>query len=274
MSQESKETTPIISPAATVPPIDKDSPTAANPWRDATDSDSEKDVEKEEHHTLQTPDPETLDPTVSAGIHSISLTDDSESAKPPVSKDVLNEFDPLANSVELEAQQAWAQAESHPPPPPKTPPPADSTLAPAPPVKDLLVSPPDSPQSGTLSPSSAFPSFSSFAKSFAIPGLGKPRPLSLDAAKPVASPATLSSLAAQQETAAHSQEQPSSRAGTPTTGGAPATSGSGTTSPSPENRPDGEVPFDFQKFLDQMKSRNAEPVSKYLRSYVYFYQMS
>lgn len=26
--------------------------------------------------------------------------------------------------------------------------------------------------------------------------------------------------------------------------------------------------FDFQKFLDQMKTKSAEPVSKYLRSYV------
>lgn len=29
-----------------------------------------------------------------------------------------------------------------------------------------------------------------------------------------------------------------------------------------------EISFDFQKFLDQMKSRNAEPVSKYLRSFL------
>jgi Rab5 GDP/GTP exchange factor len=29
-----------------------------------------------------------------------------------------------------------------------------------------------------------------------------------------------------------------------------------------------EVAFDFQKFLDQMKTKGAEPVAKYLRSYV------
>ena len=32
---------------------------------------------------------------------------------------------------------------------------------------------------------------------------------------------------------------------------------------------DGEPPqFDFQRFLDQMKTKSADPVAKYLRSYV------
>jgi hypothetical protein len=31
---------------------------------------------------------------------------------------------------------------------------------------------------------------------------------------------------------------------------------------------DKDPPFDFQKFLDQMKSKSAEPVARYLRSFV------
>ena len=36
--------------------------------------------------------------------------------------------------------------------------------------------------------------------------------------------------------------------------------------PPSQCEPEVEIQFDFQKFLDQMKSRSAEPVSKYLRS--------
>ena len=37
----------------------------------------------------------------------------------------------------------------------------------------------------------------------------------------------------------------------------------------PGSRASGEPPaFDFQKFLDQMKAKSAEPIAKYLRSYV------
>jgi hypothetical protein len=51
------------------------------------------------------------------------------------------------------------------------------------------------------------------------------------------------------------------------------TNGSDTDSPRPGSRASRrmdrdkeEVPFDFQKFLDQMKSKAAESVAKYLRS--------
>jgi len=36
-----------------------------------------------------------------------------------------------------------------------------------------------------------------------------------------------------------------------------------------EQEPGTEVPFDFQAFLDQMRSRSAEPVARYLRRSVY-----
>ena len=35
-----------------------------------------------------------------------------------------------------------------------------------------------------------------------------------------------------------------------------------------EREDEKEPPFDFQQFLDQMKSKGAEPVARYLRSYV------
>lgn len=41
-----------------------------------------------------------------------------------------------------------------------------------------------------------------------------------------------------------------------------SSNGSGSEAPRKEKEPS----FDFQKFLDQMKSRSAEPVAKYLRS--------
>ena len=168
----------------------------------------------------------------------------------PLSKDFLKEFDPLEEEV---AREAWKNSDGHPPPP-RTP----SPPPPAPQIKELLVSPtsPSPPDSGSLS-SSSFPSLASLARNLALPSLSRPRPLSLDGARPVPSPATLSSLAAQQE---------------PSTGQEPSTSAShsasDTSSPTSNSRQNLDIPFDFQHFLDQMKSRSADPVSKYLRSYV------
>ncbi|KXN84246.1 Vacuolar protein sorting-associated protein 9a [Leucoagaricus sp. SymC.cos] len=78
--------------------------------------------------------------------------------------------------------------------------------------------------------------------------------MSLDVAKPIASPATLLSFAAQQEQRPGGTEDGRS----PGNGG--GSNGNGT-------KP-AEGQFDFQKFLDQMKTRSAEPVSKYLRSFL------
>ncbi|KAG6899168.1 hypothetical protein C0993_012728 [Termitomyces sp. T159_Od127] len=93
--------------------------------------------------------------------------------------------------------------------------------------------------------SSSFPSFTALARSFAMPSFSRPRPLSVDDPQPVPSPAAPTP---RNDVVSTSKLSPSA---------------SGTASPAPR-----EIPFDFQNFLDQMKSRGAEPVSKYLRSFL------
>ncbi|KAF8651601.1 hypothetical protein AX16_004691 [Volvariella volvacea WC 439] len=243
--------------------------------------------------------------------------------KPPIPGDVLQDFDPLISQEEKAARDAWENAESHPPPPPPTgkglphtpsPPtskespissrsPSPSLARPQTPSRSqpAISTPTPVTATGTTavmnSPtnpfaSASFPSLAALARTFAIPGLGspKPRPQSLDIARPIASPTTLSSLAAQQES------RPSSRAGiirvaTPGQGqgsgglmlgpsggeamnqvASGSSSGSGVASPVPSGSRGGNTDkgesFDFQKFLDQMKTKSAEPVAKYLRSFL------
>jgi hypothetical protein len=192
----------------------------------------------------------------------------------PILRDVLREFDPLAESAEEQAaHDAWESAESHPPPPA-----SPSPSPPSPPAKDdppqLTVSPipgPATPSTSQHTASSSFPSFAAIARTFAIPSFSpKNRPQSLDVAKLIASPATLSSFAAQQDQPPRSDDARSPVASGSNT---PAGRRSGASSPglfsssaNSSRAPEGQ--FDFQEFLDQMKSKNAEPVSKYLRSYV------
>lgn len=239
--------------------ISQDSPTPPNPWSDAADSDRSKALESEIERPLHTPDPELLDQSITSGLEAVESPMDP---KPRVSAEVLNEFDPLANSEEEAARKAWETSEAHPPPP-RTPSPPVPTLA----IKDFVASSPDSPMSSGSLSASNFPSLAALARTFSIPALSRPRPLSLDTAKPVPSPATLSSLATQQDAARATL----TTTATTSTGfnSHPSTpGGSGTTSPVSGSREKTDIPFDFQNFLDQMKSRSAEPVSKYLRSYV------
>lgn len=192
---------------------------------------------------------------------------------------VLDEFDPLAHREELAAREAWARSESHPPPAPiPVPQPDDSisdTVSPEPPPKDVPAvtyigrthSP--APSGGSETPrresGSTFPSLAALARSFSIPSMARPRPVSIDTAKAVPSPTTISALAREQVQPPHDPETSSAvdRLHTPP-------GGSGTASPSLPGHPGQpkEPTFDFQKFLDQMKMKPAEPVAKYLRSYV------
>lgn len=211
----------------------------------------------------------------------------SDNRPEPILKDVLSEFDPLAESAEEQAaHDAWGSAESHPPPAT-----THSQSPPSPPAKDdpsqITVSTSQSqdsaysstaqvhPGPSASSSSSSFPSLAAIARTFTIPSFSpKNRPHSLEVAKPIASPATLSSFAAQQEQPARADDGRSPIASRSTT---PAGRGSGASSPgvgsSSSNNGNGskatEGQFDFQKFLDQMKTKSAEPVSKYLRSYVH-----
>ncbi|KAF6761755.1 guanine nucleotide exchange factor Vps9 [Ephemerocybe angulata] len=244
------------SAGAKVTAVDPEFPASPNPWD--TPSPAENEV-KNESKPIVLPDTPLLGQSAFSESKSDSPT--SVVPQPPVSEAILSEFDPLANREEQAAKSAWESSESHPPPP-RTPSPPPPSL----PEKDEPSSSRTSPSSG-----SEFPSFSALARTFALPLTPlapRPRPQSIDVARPVASPATLSSFASQQDAPSRSagsdQQKNASRSNTP------LAAGSGTASPVPGTRGDkpGEAQFDFQRFLDQMKSKSAEPVSKYLRSFL------
>ncbi|KAJ6581649.1 hypothetical protein B0H19DRAFT_1116119 [Mycena capillaripes] len=246
---------PVDTPAtptavAGQPPV----PTDPNPWDDAADASAKEELPTpvEERH-LHTPDPSLLDQSFSEGFETAPST--SLDLKPPPSEELLSEFDPLANHEEVAAREAWESAEGHPPPP-RTP----SPTPPTPPLKEI-VQQADSPQTPS---SSVFPSFSALARTFALPIRSKSRPNSVDVARGVPSPSTLSAFVEQQQQnpdQSQSQSQSQSAASETTSGrSTPATSSSDASKVDP--------PFDFQKFLDQMKSRHAEIVAKYLKSFL------
>jgi hypothetical protein len=204
---------------------------------------------------LHTPSPNVLDDVASGGIK----PENDTLGPPSAHADILNTFDPLEHHEEQRAREAWASAEGHPLP------------APAPPPKQ------DPAPQASGSPSS-FSSFSTFARSFALPSLPnvsmslvagtRGRPQSLDTATVVRTPVHPVSFAAQQDAAISSRGSPKMDAMT-----LPAQVVHDTLrrkEPSQE-RPGGkdkDPAFDFQKFLDQMKTKSAEPVARYLRSFL------
>jgi hypothetical protein len=251
-----ESTSQVLQDHSTEPILfDQISQTPTNPWTDSADYDDNKIQGNNEGVSLRIPDSELLEQSIIAGPADDHSPVDTKPLK--VSSDILSQFDPLASVEEEAAREAWNSAESHPPPPrpasPQTPPP--------PPLKDP-VEPPSGPSPSQPSGLPSFPSLASLAKSFSIPALSRSRPVSFDAAKAVPSPTTLSSFATQQDVP---QDRDTS---TPdgTTIQTITLNNDGTSSPPPGHRD--EIPFDFQKFLDQMKSRSADPVSKYLRSCV------
>lgn len=219
-----------------------------NPWNDNAGSDAGIEPAVSEEHRIHTPDPSTLDPSIASGLGAEESSEADPDFQPPTSEEVLSEFDPLANQEEKNARDAWAETEPRPPPPERTPSPP-----PKPPLKDIS---PVSAGSG-----STFPSLAALARSFSIPTLSRPRPLSLDTAKAVPSPATLSSFGAQQQSAPVG----TSGRSTPVRNETSSTRDDESSTPEDSNSKE-DPPFDFQKFLDQMKSRSAEPVAKYLKS--------
>ncbi|KAH9479330.1 Vacuolar protein sorting-associated protein 9a [Psilocybe cubensis] len=238
-----------------------DIPLSANPWNDSPAESSSVPSPKEKP-AIAPLDPSLFEQPIFAGLNDGASTPEP---KREVTKEVLSEFDPLASQEEKAAREAWETSESHPPPPPqpRTPTP------PVPPLKDLYITSPTSPGPPTADSSgataitspSSFPSFAAFAKSFSIPL--RNRPLSLDAsAKAVPSPSTISSFASQQ--AAPATQRPDGKA-VASGSSTPNRTGSGSASPVPKASDGG---FDFQKFLDQMKTKSADPVSKYLRSFL------
>ncbi|KAF9530377.1 hypothetical protein CPB83DRAFT_788406 [Crepidotus variabilis] len=271
MSTEAKSNLDPQKTGDLLPPQDSTAPLAAvNPPPIPSSPNHWEDVSAKKEETAPTPSAPKVPPVLDASLleepEFRGLKVDTPTPRHDVSKEeVLNEFDPLVSQEEQAAREAWAEAESHPPPPPRTPSP------PVPPVKDLYIASPTSPDVPTtiMSPGPSataitsptpFSSFTSFAKSFAIP-LVKPRPHSLDgSAKAVPSPTTLSSFAKQQQ-APKSEPTDSGRV-TPAGASTPPQANDSSSSSSTEGV------FDFQRFLDQMKTKSAEPVSRYLRSFL------
>lgn len=179
---------------------------------------------------------------------------------PALDPNVLSEFDPLVDE-EKEAREAWGTAESHPPPQPPAKEAEESANdesqeidAPPPPSLTPRHQQTTSVDYSADGPSSAssfttvFPAFANIARSLSRQGTRND--VNRSGVEVLPSPTTLASMAKKQASAA-AEETPK-----------PA-SGSGK-NPSKSTEPQ----FDFQRFLDQLKTRSAEPIAKYFRRYV------
>ncbi|KAI0954723.1 hypothetical protein AcW1_006520 [Taiwanofungus camphoratus] len=237
----------------------------SNPWEDSTTTSLAPDLGG---HNLRIPDPSSLDdPTTHR------FTSEAGEKMIHTNADVLLEFDPLASAEEKAARDAWADSPAHPPPSRTD---ESPTIPPNLPAKNAegtsqtssqLSSTPNRPSS----PIPAFPTLAALARSFSLPlGARSQRSRSLDMATPVPSPATLSSFAQQQSA------PPTGKAAGDGSNASTEPSGSGRSAPAQKqmdrvrdkSRDKDNPPFDFQRFLDQMKMRSAEPVAKYLRSFL------
>lgn len=271
-----------IHPEVPVLPLRSSSP---NPWAD--------ELPRLDIRPVGTPDPTFREQTSVFRSTTTSTTSQSsdEAASAAQSGDVLREFDPLSDQQELDAHCAWAGAEGHPPPGVSSRN-ADEVSGHSPPpsldlYRDEATSPSRTSTPGVQAPStSPFPSLAAIARSFSIPSVvrtTRSRPTSMDTAKPIAppTPRTVASFATQQQQPPPSQPGASSFLSDQLAAEHDKHAGEhwdtqdqqASTSISAGNRP--ETPrkekdpsFDFQKFLDQMKSRSADPVAKYLRSFL------
>jgi len=242
------------------PPVDslltENAPQESNPW-----SDSEP-TPPLVTRPLHTPSPDTLE-----NIVSVEIKPDDDHAPPlnsHVPPDILDTFDPLAHQEEQCAREAWANAEGHPPPPPQ----------PSHPKQDA---PP--PETGTAAAStSTFPSFSSFARSFALPSLPnmnislvagtRARPQSLDMATLMTTPVHPVTFASQHDAEISTRGSPKTDAVSLPLQVVQNALRRDDPSQERAGGKDKDPQFDFQKFLDQMKTKSAEPVARYLRSCV------
>ena len=226
-----------------------------NPW-----SDSAKMPPLAPQH-LHTPNPDALDDLASGSIK----PEDDPLGPPPAHADILNTFDPLEHHEEQSAREAWASAEGHPLPVP-------------PPKQDPVPQESGNHSASASTSTSTFPSFSSLARSFALPSLPnvsmslvagtRGRPQSLDMATVVNTPVHPVSFAAQQDAQISNRGSPKMD---PITLPSQVVHSALRRKELSQERPGGkdkDPPFDFQKFLDQMKTKSAEPVARYLRSCV------
>ncbi|KIY49951.1 hypothetical protein FISHEDRAFT_72180 [Fistulina hepatica ATCC 64428] len=208
------------------------------------------------HHDLQPIDSAALD----SGMFGTKAWEDDvypaaleKSAEK--TQEILQEFDPVlqAPPVNEDEMHAWDGIEGHlpPPPPPIRSPPLLEVDQPETPAE---ASTPSTPAPNARRASiSAFPSFnlSAIART-----LGR--------AKEIARPASTDGIP---------QPSPESAPQTSTQQTSPTSASSASTSqPQSADAQDGSVDdapaFDFQEFLEQMNMRSAEPVSKYLKSFL------
>ncbi|KDQ06115.1 hypothetical protein BOTBODRAFT_39806 [Botryobasidium botryosum FD-172 SS1] len=159
-----------------------------------------------------------------------------------VDSTVLSEFDPLVEQEERDARDAWKAAQSHPPPPPPSPPPEPEKPAEASDTGSAKPSP-------RASTSLAFPSLASLARTFTRSNAPTPAP-AITTTELIGSPSSQTITMEKEEVEA---EDPP-----------PATPSES----EPGDKEKAEQAFDFQKFLDQLKTKSAEPVAKYLRSFL------
>lgn len=201
--------------------------------------------------------------------------------------DVLQSFDPLASSDD---QNAWADSEGHPPPvPSKSEPDSFST-----PSTSTQTLPPSTSAPEPQPPQRNFPgAIANIARGFTLPsvnmniktlvaGKQRSRPQSMDFATVIQTPTPVSAGSFAQQQMGHERTRsnlvPDELA---EARGSPKLQGTGVDLPRvraisreasgsrPGSRASGDPPaFDFQRFLDQMKAKSAEPIAKYLRSYV------
>jgi Rab5 GDP/GTP exchange factor len=246
--EESLDTLKLSAPDRVLEPATPE----PNPWQTTSEPEPDTSIHAEPIAAYDVP-------TASGFATPIRPDDDHRKADA-----VLHEFDPLASEEERGAREAWSHSEGHPMPPPPKSPPA---------VLDLPT-PEEPPAASSIIPTSPFPSLTALARTFALPltRTGRERPRSLDTAASVPSPATLSSFAARQRLHPSLPASPTISASN-SADGSPDPSRDGSPLPAGtrvrrDKDKDKESEFDFQKFLDQMKLKAAEPVAKYLRSCV------
>ena len=240
------------------------SPPVLNPWGDNAK------MPPLVPQPLHTPSPDALEDIASAGVKEEEDTLEPTSAH----EDILNTFDPLEHHEEQRAREAWASAEGHPLPVPLKQDPAPQQD----PTPRQDPAPQESGNPPTSTSPSTFPSFSTFARSFALPSLPnvsmslvagtRGRPQSLDTATVVRTPVHPVSFAAQQDADVSTRGSPKMDATALLSQVVQSTLQKNEPSQERPGGKDKDPPFDFQKFLDQMKTKSAEPVARYLRSCV------
>ena len=197
----------------------------------AESSSSESDTPAKPLDALSLADSTSFDPWKSSSARaSPGPSRKASTDEPEVNADatVIKEFDPLVGEEHNEAQNAWAEEESHPPPP----------RAPTPPSKVQESDGRPTEPSATPAPIPKSPPSATFT--------------------PLASIRRTFSRRNSQSTVTPPPRHASSPI-PPAPSIAPSSPSSYSTTTEP--------PFDFPKFLNQMKLKSAEPVAKYLQSY-------